>query len=178
MGWLDDIHPYPKGTVDARLIERMKLLASHPFELYMGTHICELCAEPPDLLQTTLPNRVGFGPIDSWLRWADQRSGNGEIRVSWGGTIFAAPVLIVHYIEAHSYLPPTQFLKAVEEADLQKMQREQQLRQRESEIAMLQQLLSQLRRTQFGRKSEKVEQKIEQLELRLKDLQQAQAAEP
>jgi hypothetical protein len=29
---------------------------------------------------------------------------------------FAAPVLIVHYIEEHNYLPPTQFLQAVEEA--------------------------------------------------------------
>jgi hypothetical protein len=173
VGWLDNIHPYPKGTVDARLIEKMKLLASIPVELYMGTHTCELCAEPSDLLQTTQPNGVGLGPNSSWLRWADQRSGNGEIRVSRGGTIFAAPVLIVHYIEAHSYLPPTQFLKAVEEADSQKMQREQQLQQRESEIATLQLLLSQLRRMQSGRKSEKVERQIEQLELLLKDLQQA-----
>jgi len=27
---------------------------------------------------------------------------------------FAAPVMIVHYIEAHSYLPPTEFLNALE----------------------------------------------------------------
>jgi hypothetical protein len=27
--------------------------------------------------------------------------------------IFAAPVLIVHYIEEHNYLPPAQFLEAV-----------------------------------------------------------------
>src|SRR5215467_4386435 len=59
----------------------------------------------------------------------------------------------------------------------QLLQREQQLLQRESEIEHLKLLLSQLRRMQFGRKSEKLEWQIEQLELRLEDLQQAQAAE-
>ncbi len=116
VGWLDNIHAYPKGAVDARLIEKMKLLASKPLQLYRGMHICELCAEPPDLVKTTLPNRVVLDPNCSWARWVHQRSGNGEIRVSGGGIVFAAPVLIVHYIEAHSYLPPTQFLKAVDEA--------------------------------------------------------------
>src|SRR5215468_5075729 len=52
----------------------------------------------------------------------------------------------------------------------------QQLLQRESEIEHLKLLLSQLRRMQFGPKSEKLERQIEQLELRLEDLQQAQAA--
>jgi hypothetical protein len=28
LGWLDSIHPYPKGAVDARLIEKVKFLAS------------------------------------------------------------------------------------------------------------------------------------------------------
>jgi hypothetical protein len=35
--------------------------------------------------------------------------------VRYEGIIFAAPVPIVHYIEAHNYLPSTKFLKAVEE---------------------------------------------------------------
>src|SRR5215468_2947903 len=53
----------------------------------------------------------------------------------------------------------------------------QQLLQRESEIEHLKLLLNQLRRMQFGPKSEKLGRQIEQLELRLEDLQQAQAAE-
>jgi transposase len=53
---------------------------------------------------------------------------------------------------------------------------QQQLQQRDCEIETLKLLLSQLRRMQFGRKSEKLGQQIEQLELRLEDLQQAQAA--
>jgi hypothetical protein len=116
VGWLDNVHPYPKGSVDARLIEKMKLLASNPVELYRGKHICELCAEPPDLVKTTRPNRVVLDPNCSWALWVGQRSSNGEIRVSDEGLVFAAPVLIVHYIEAHSYLPPAQFLRAVDDA--------------------------------------------------------------
>jgi transposase len=53
----------------------------------------------------------------------------------------------------------------------------QQLLRREIEIEHLKLLLSQLRRMQFGPKSEKLERQIEQLELRLEDLQQAQATE-
>src|SRR5215469_6338652 len=53
----------------------------------------------------------------------------------------------------------------------------QQLLQREGEIEHLKLLLNQLRRMQFGPKSEKLGRQIEQLELRLEDLQQAQAAE-
>jgi transposase len=55
---------------------------------------------------------------------------------------------------------------------------QQQLQQRDSEIETLQLLLSQLRRMQFGRKSEKLQWQIEQLQLRLEDLELEQAAEP
>jgi hypothetical protein len=118
VGWLDDIHPYPKGTVDPRLIGKLKLLASKPVQLYRGKHICELCAAPRDLVKTTLPKRVVLDPNCSWARWVHERASNGEIRVSGDGIVFAAPVLIVHYIEAHNYMPPTQFLKAVDEAHI------------------------------------------------------------
>lgn len=117
VGWLDGIHPFPKGFVDGRLTEKLKLLAAKPVELYRGRHICELCAEPSDVVKTFVP---GMGKlIDahcSWMRWAEQRWGNGEIRLAGEGVIFAAPVLIVHYIEEHGYLPPAEFLKAIEGA--------------------------------------------------------------
>lgn len=112
VGWLDNQHPYARGNVDVRLVEKMKRLASKPMELYRGQHICELCIGAPDIVKTDA-NRKVVNP--AWSQWADERSGNGEIRVSRGETTFAAPVLIVHYIEAHGYLPPEQFLKAIEE---------------------------------------------------------------
>jgi len=99
-----------------RLIEKMKRLAAKPVELYRGKHLCELCPEPPGLVRSNLPSRVVMDPACSWWRWAEPRSSNGEIRVSHGGVLFAAPVLIIHYIEAHGYVPPAEFLKAIEEA--------------------------------------------------------------
>jgi transposase len=53
----------------------------------------------------------------------------------------------------------------------------QRLESRESEIEHLKLLLARLERMQFGRKSEKLQRQIEQLELRLEDLEQAQEAE-
>jgi len=93
----------------------MRRLASKPVELYRGVHVCELCIEPPNLVKNGLPNRVS-NPECSWGQWIAGPKSNGEIGVSRGGTTFAAPVLIVHYIEAHRYLPPEEFLKAVEVA--------------------------------------------------------------
>jgi hypothetical protein len=53
---------------------------------------------------------------------------------------------------------------------------QERLRSRESEIEHLKLLIAQLRRMQFGRRSEKVQRQIEQLELRLEDLEAKQAA--
>ena len=47
----------------------------------------------------------------------------------------------------------------------------QQLLSRESEIAHLKLLIAKLQRMQFGRKSEKLQRQIQQLELRLEELQ-------
>jgi transposase len=53
----------------------------------------------------------------------------------------------------------------------------ERLESRESEIEHLKLLLAKLERMQFGRKSEKLQRQIEQLELRLEDLEQAREAE-
>jgi hypothetical protein len=116
VGWLDNVHPFARGAVEPRIVEKMKRLAAKPVELYRGRHICELCVEPPNVVRMKVTNRVVIDPNCSWAQWAAQRSSNGEIRVSRGGVTFAAPVLIVHYIEEHGYLPPTDFLKAIEES--------------------------------------------------------------
>ena len=54
------------------------------------------------------------------------------------------------------------------------LQREQ-LASRDAEIEQLKLLIAKLRRMQFGRKSEKVERQIEQLQLRLDELEASQA---
>jgi hypothetical protein len=94
VGWLDATHPFPKGSVERRLIEKMKSLAEKPVELYRGVHVCELCIAPPDLEKKTTPNNIVIDPNCSWAKWVAQRSSNGEIRVVYGEVTFAAPVLL------------------------------------------------------------------------------------
>jgi hypothetical protein len=48
------------------------------------------------------------------LACPEETVGNGEIRVrALDGKIYVAPVLILHYIGRHQYLPPGVFLEAV-----------------------------------------------------------------
>jgi hypothetical protein len=119
IGWLDGLHQFPKGHVDSRLIEKLKLLANKPVELYRGKHTCEVCVQPEDVLNGLAANgsTLDFkSRLTKWAEWADERSSNGEIRVAFGGVTYAAPVLIVHYIEEHGYIPPAQFLEAIDKA--------------------------------------------------------------
>ena len=59
----------------------------------------------------------------------------------------------------------------------QLLAKDEQLLSRDHEIEHLKLLIAKLRRMQFGRRSEKVQRQIEQLELRLEDLQANQPAE-
>ena len=114
VGWLDGVHPFSKGTVEGTVVEKLKLLASKPVELYRGRHICEVCIVPAGMVKTFVPDRGRvIDPESSFAKWSESRSSNGEIRISGEKVIFAAPVLIVHYIEKHGYLPPAEFLAAV-----------------------------------------------------------------
>ena len=130
VGWLDGIHDYPKGIVPRHLIAKMKLMAKAPVELYRGLHICELCEEPEEVrrdryqmlaAQTAANAKNENRPMRDfmshlWEEWRKSRSSNGEIRIRNGDTVYAAPILIVHYIEEHGYLPPSEFLRALEAA--------------------------------------------------------------
>ena len=57
IGWLDDTHDFPKGTVPLHLLEKLKMLALHPVEIYRGWHVCELCTPPPETEWTLDPVR-------------------------------------------------------------------------------------------------------------------------
>src|ERR1700733_11011943 len=60
----------------------------------------------------------------------------------------------------------------------QLLSKDEQLLSRDTEIEHLKLLIAKLRRMQFGRKSEKLDRQIEQLELRLDELQATQAENP
>src|SRR5688572_24288794 len=58
------------------------------------------------------------------------------------------------------------------------LSQQEELASRDTEIENLKLLVLKLKRMQFGRKSEKLDKQIEQLELRLEDLESNQSARP
>ncbi|MGH9517360.1 MAG: 5'-methylthioadenosine/S-adenosylhomocysteine nucleosidase [Terriglobales bacterium] len=98
VGWLDPRFPFTKGPVDPVILERLVRLKANPVNLMRGFHMCPFCEYD--------------GPKDSSTD--PTRRGNGEIRVPGeNGIVYAAPVLICHYIQAHEYSPPHEFIDAV-----------------------------------------------------------------
>jgi hypothetical protein len=91
VGWLQKGQPFSVGKTPEIFLEQLKWFAEKPFTIFHSAeqHKCEFC----DSQET----------FDS-----------GEIRVvGANGVVYAAPKMIVHYIEAHGYLPPQEFVDAV-----------------------------------------------------------------
>jgi hypothetical protein len=94
VGWLDAEHDFSKGNVPGMVIERLKSLAKKPTNQTRGFHLCPFCKSES----------------------ADAAS-SAEIRVGGrNGKLYAAPVLVCHYIEVHNYQPPQEFVEAVMES--------------------------------------------------------------
>ena len=90
VGWLSHGKDFQVGSVDSSMFDKLKQLLIDPFQpmMFMGVHECELCQFD--------------GPI-----------GHANLFVPNGSTIFVCPELIVHYIAAHRYRPPDEFVDAV-----------------------------------------------------------------
>lgn len=102
VGWLSASHPFPVGSTPSELVPTiLRMVRKEVVNRTRGWHRCELCADP------AYPIRMDVDGESVTL-------GDAEIRVSSeDGTVYAAPTLIAHYIEAHSYAPPQKFVRAV-----------------------------------------------------------------
>lgn len=90
VGWLGRSHPFLAGDSPDSFKVALKSLCESPILLHRGFHQCELC-EP-----------------------GEQFQGNGQIRIEdQNGQIYSAPTMIYHYVTAHSYRPPEEFIEAV-----------------------------------------------------------------
>ena len=101
VGWLDPSHEFAEGTLDAEIVERLRQLARYSrAKQTRGFHRCGFCpgtAEHPSVL------------ADGKLILL----GSAEIRVTAADVTYAAPDLVLHYIERHRYSPPAAFIEAV-----------------------------------------------------------------
>jgi hypothetical protein len=104
VGWLSCDHPFATGEVSEHFVAALAELVKNPVNLFRGIHLCEFCPPPPKKLSP-----MGLPLLDP----GPGTIGNGEVRVKGDGITFVAPTLVLHYVEAHGYLPPKGFIEAV-----------------------------------------------------------------
>ena len=89
IGWLDPARPFPVGPTDEVFRTKLGMLCERPVKQTRGRYLCHLCS--------------GEG----------RPGGSYEIRVTGNGRVYAAPSLVHHYVVAHDYRPPDEFVRAV-----------------------------------------------------------------
>ncbi|MEV4318087.1 hypothetical protein [Actinocrispum sp. NPDC049592] len=104
VGWLGGRASFTTGDVDAEVrYALLEAIVRDQVNVMRGWHSCELCTEPSPVVVPFEPARDG-----------KLRLGHAEVHVTGAdGVVYAAPTLIVHYIDAHNYRPPQQFIDAV-----------------------------------------------------------------
>lgn len=86
VGWLGS-SAVRVGHIDDDIVQRLVRFYEAPVFLTVGSHRCGLC------------HRV-YGNGEVWITGDD-------------GRVYASPAMLVHYVKAHHYLPPPEFLRAV-----------------------------------------------------------------
>ena len=111
IGWLDRSHPYSKGDVPPGFAERLlEELIPQRYHVTRGWHRCELCKrepgqwEPDSITVEGEPYALG----DREVLVVGPSRGILQSRRRYN-----APSTICHYIEAHGYRPPDEFIEAV-----------------------------------------------------------------
>lgn len=103
IGWLARSHEYRTGAAEEQLLDELLISSRFSENTMRGVHDCEFCDIESPLRVAT---NVEPGFVDM---------GTGEIRIEGQtGIMYAAPTLISHYVDAHQYLPPREFIEAVD----------------------------------------------------------------
>jgi hypothetical protein len=89
IGWLDPRHPFPIGQTSDEFRARLAVISLWPVKQTRGFHPCYFC------------------------KGKDRPGGSAEIRVVRVRKMYAAPILAHHYVVAHWYRPPEEFVAAV-----------------------------------------------------------------
>lgn len=106
VGWLDDLHDFPQGVTTFAVKSKLRqlMIAHRDMRRMRGIHPCTICGASHSYVGTGETLRtLGMSEI-----WIPSRS----------GLIYAAPSLILHYMDVHNYQPPREFLDAVDAFDV------------------------------------------------------------
>ncbi len=99
VGWLSAQQPFSQGEVPAEFRIRIREFADRwgdstdalGWSVLMGPHCCEFCS---------------------------RFMASGNFGVPHDGLLFVVPEMLPHYVEAHDYRPPDEFIAAVLESPL------------------------------------------------------------
>jgi hypothetical protein len=92
IGWLEDGHKFPQGAIDPRV---------------------------PTILRGIVTDAARLVPVVSWgihhcdLGGCTGEGGSHYVVIPSPSCVYIAPDLVVHYIDAHHYAPPAEFVDAV-----------------------------------------------------------------
>lgn len=100
VGWLQHNQEYPTGPVPETFVTAL-LPFCFDENVVCAVRVARRCP---------LCNQV-VAPVE--VEGHTAHPGTGEIRVLGENDIYAAPDLIVHYVTAHNYRPPQEFITAV-----------------------------------------------------------------
>jgi hypothetical protein len=89
IGWLDRSKPFPSGTTSEEFQVKLGKLCQRRVKQTRGIHRCDFC------------------------KGRNRPMSSSEMRVAGVGNVYAAPSLVHHYVVAHNYRPPDEFIAAV-----------------------------------------------------------------
>lgn len=101
VGWLDNKHRFPTGSVPTEFLPRLTKFYRRRVHQTRGFHPCEFCDASSPFPTVAVDGReIGLG--------------TSEIIVPGREDVcYVAPDLLFHYVVAHAYLPPKEFVDAV-----------------------------------------------------------------
>jgi hypothetical protein len=111
-GWLDSSHGFTKGALPPGFLDRLRFLSCTRVKQMRGFEVCPFCPEFHSLLELRQWSEQDKALYHSCFE--DGRFSSAEIRVRGAdGRTYASPVMILHHVQAHGYLPPEDFVEAV-----------------------------------------------------------------
>lgn len=107
VGWLARGKPYASGEVPDEFFFKLGRLLKRPWApiIFCGSHSCEFCRFTG-----------GVGTRVTTPRWSDvyvPARSCVNLFVPGNGTIYVSPESIAHYVDAHEYRPPDEYIAAV-----------------------------------------------------------------
>lgn len=129
VGWLERDHDFERAPPSEETLDLLWRFCSISVVQLRGRHDCDLCAAPhvADAVRNGQRLALGSAEIRVFSRERGGTALNQRLNVMESGgllffrgslvpcSVYAAPNLIYHYVHAHHYKPPDEFLRALHE---------------------------------------------------------------